>query len=225
LWLGGGKVAGSLIMYECHNGIMIATGNAVLIPQHAGPSATTAPPTLRPTADASTLLPPGVPPTPSNAALRTYQTNNGVKIPDTPQMAAGSQMSETRKEVADGSLWDRAYDALREEVPARIATYEDLLSKALARAQMRMLAAPKETEDVGEVTNRIPQDPVARREKLKEITELGLEHMKQKKISTTLLGHKIVLQDVVANVAGVVEWAEGFIKEAVKDLPYASIVM
>jgi Cdc6-like AAA superfamily ATPase len=49
--------------------------------------------------------------------------------------------------------------------------------------------------------------------------------MKQKKISTTLLGHEIVLQDAVANIAGVVEWAEGFIKEAVKDLPYASLVM
>ena len=49
--------------------------------------------------------------------------------------------------------------------------------------------------------------------------------MKQKKISTTLLGHEIVLQDVVANIAGVVEWAEDYVKDAVKDLPYASIVM
>ncbi|KAK4118986.1 hypothetical protein N657DRAFT_544688, partial [Parathielavia appendiculata] len=50
--------------------------------------------------------------------------------------------------------------------------------------------------------------------------------MKQRQISTTLLGHEIVLQDVVANVAGVVEWAEDFFSStAVKDLPYASIVM
>jgi hypothetical protein len=49
--------------------------------------------------------------------------------------------------------------------------------------------------------------------------------MKQKKISTTLLGHELVLQDVVADIAGVVEWAEDYIKDAVKDLPYASIVM
>jgi hypothetical protein len=49
--------------------------------------------------------------------------------------------------------------------------------------------------------------------------------MKQRQISTTLLGHEIVLQDVVANVAGVVQWAEDFVKAAVKDLPYASIVM
>ncbi|KAK4153208.1 hypothetical protein C8A00DRAFT_43834 [Chaetomidium leptoderma] len=69
------------------------------------------------------------------------------------------------------------------------------------------------------------QDRVERREKLKRVTELGREHMEQKKTSTTLLGHKIVLQDAVANIAGAVKWAEVFIKEAVKDLPYASIVM
>ena len=49
--------------------------------------------------------------------------------------------------------------------------------------------------------------------------------MEQKKISTTLLGHELVLQDVVADVARVVDWAGDYIKDAVKDLPYASIVM
>jgi hypothetical protein len=86
--------------------------------------------------------------------------------------------------------------------------------------------ASHETEDASEVTNQIPQhDAIARREKLKQITELGLKHMEDKKVSTTLLGHEIVLQDVVANVAGAVEWTEDYIKDAVKDLPYASIVV
>lgn len=49
--------------------------------------------------------------------------------------------------------------------------------------------------------------------------------MEDKKVSTTLLGHGIVLQDVVAKVAGAVEWVEGHVKDAIKDLPYASIVM
>jgi hypothetical protein len=53
---------------------------------------------------------------------------------------------------------------------------------------MKAPPAPNETEDVGEVTNQIPQhDVIARREKLKEITELGLKHMEDKKVSTTLL--------------------------------------
>jgi hypothetical protein len=46
---------------------------------------------------------------------------------------------------------------------------------------------------------------IAQQEKLKEITELGLKHIKDKKVSTTLLGHKIVLQDVIANVAKAVK--------------------
>jgi DNA replication protein DnaC len=83
-----------------------------------------------------------------------------------------------------------------------------------------------ETADRGKVANQIPQhDAIARREKLKQIAELGLKHMEDKKVSATLLGHEIVLQDVVADVAGAVEWAEDYVKDAVKDLPYASIVL
>ncbi len=49
--------------------------------------------------------------------------------------------------------------------------------------------------------------------------------MEEKKISARLFGHEIVLQDVVEKVAKAVEWGEDYIKDAVKDLPYASIVM
>ncbi|KAK3934862.1 hypothetical protein QBC46DRAFT_425470 [Diplogelasinospora grovesii] len=200
-------------------------GNAGIDPEPATSPTTTAPPALRSTADTSILLSPAFPPTPTGTALRASLTNSGEKTPKISQTAAGDQAEDTREELADSSLWDRAYDALQNEEPHRIAAYENLLSKALARAQSETQPAPNEIEDVGDVTNRIPQDSVARREKLKKITELGLEHMKQKKISTTLLGHEIVLQDVVADIAGVVEWAEDYIKDAVKDLPYASIVM
>jgi hypothetical protein len=81
-------------------------------------------------------------------------------------------------------------------------------------------------EEAGETTNQIPQhDPIARQEKLKQITVLGLRHMEDKKVSADVLGHQIVLQDVVSNVATVVEWAEQYVKDALKDLPYASIVV
>jgi hypothetical protein len=49
--------------------------------------------------------------------------------------------------------------------------------------------------------------------------------MEDKKVSATLLGHEIILQDVVANVARAVKWTEDYVKDAVKDLPYASIVV
>jgi hypothetical protein len=40
-----------------------------------------------------------------------------------------------------------------------------------------------------------------------------------------LLGHKIILQDIVANVARAVGWAEDYIKDAGEDLPYISTVL
>ena len=49
--------------------------------------------------------------------------------------------------------------------------------------------------------------------------------MEDRKVNATLLGHEIILQDVVANVAGAVEWTEDYVKDAVKDLPYASIAV
>jgi len=89
-----------------------------------------------------------------------------------------------------------------------------------------VILVPNEIEDAGEATNQIPpHDVIVRRAKMKEITELGLKHMEDKRVCTTLLGHEIVLQDVVANVAGAVEWVEDYVKDAVQDLPYASIVL
>ena len=110
------------------------SANAILIPEHADPSPTTAPPAPRPTADTSTLLPLGNPPTSSGTALRNFPKDND-KLSRISQMTASGQIANTREELADGSLWDRAYDALRNEEPERITAYEDLLSKALAGSQ------------------------------------------------------------------------------------------
>jgi hypothetical protein len=49
------------------------------------------------------------------------------------------------------------------------------------------------------IMNHIPQnDPIVCWEKLKEIIELGLKYMEDKKIRTMLLGYEIVLQDAMA---------------------------
>jgi len=41
---------------------------------------------------------------------------------------------------------------------------------------------------------------------------VALEHMRDKKVSITLLGHELTLQDQVKNVATAVAWAEDYIK-------------
>jgi hypothetical protein len=109
--------------------------------------------------------------------------------------------------------------------PCRVlTTYLTLTRDNLDQAKTR--SPPNKIEDTSEVTNKIPQhNVIARRERLKEITELGLKHMEDKKVSTTVLGHEIVLQDAVTKVAGAVEWAEDYVKDAFNDLPYASIVL
>ncbi|KAL2151154.1 hypothetical protein VTH82DRAFT_6252 [Thermothelomyces myriococcoides] len=57
------------------------------------------------------------------------------------------------------------------------------------------------------------------------ITERGLEHMEKKRLSITLAGHEIVLRDVASSAAKIMAWADEFIKPAVRELPYAAIVM
>lgn len=58
-----------------------------------------------------------------------------------------------------------------------------------------------------------------------DIIALSLKHAEDKKISTTILGHEITIEKAIANTAGVVSWAQDYIKDTAKDLPYASIVV
>ncbi|KAI9668495.1 MAG: hypothetical protein M1829_005373 [Trizodia sp. TS-e1964] len=181
--------------------------------------------------DASTLLSTPAPSATSSIELQgSTNTTGAMTATEISRRASNDQVAQIPEGlITDTSLWDKAYDILKDKQdtsPNLIAVYEDILSRVLIRAQMKVPPTPNKTEDVGEVANQIPQhDAIARRDKLKQMTELGLKHMEDKKISTTLLGHEIVLQDAVANVAAAVSWAEALIKAAVKDLPYASLVM
>ncbi|KAK4660754.1 hypothetical protein QC762_0022210 [Podospora pseudocomata] len=212
---------------EIHGSIASANSSevSVLRPEQAASSTTVTPSLPQSTINASQTPAPAVPPTPSSKTLPVL-SNTSDKAAKAPQTATDGQAVEIGENlVAYVSLWDRAYDALKEEEPDRVTEYEQLLSRVLIRVPSISQLASNQTDDV-KIANQVPQnDPIARRKKLKEITELGLKHMEDKKVSTTLLGHEIVLQDVVAKVAGAVEWVEGHVKDAIKDLPYASIVM
>lgn len=49
--------------------------------------------------------------------------------------------------------------------------------------------------------------------------------MEDKKVKVTILGHEIGLQDGVSQVGEAVDWAQSYIKDAIKDVPYAPAVM
>ncbi|KAJ5631709.1 uncharacterized protein N7484_011809 [Penicillium longicatenatum] len=126
------------------------------------------------------------------------------------------------------SLWDTAYDLLKEEEETRklLSAYEDLLSRVPIKGDVTSPSAPTWETDASDVENRIPQhDPAARQGKLKEIAKSGLQHMEDKKVKVTILGHEIRLQDGVGQVGEAVDWAQTFIKDAIKDVPYAPAVM
>jgi hypothetical protein len=81
--------------------------------------------------------------------------------------------------------------------------------------------------DSRRVPNQISQEPgdaVQRREQLKRIAELGLQHSERERVGVTVLGHEILLRDHVAYAVDVVMWADKFITRAVADLPYPSMI-
>lgn len=88
------------------------------------------------------------------------------------------------------------------------------------------MSQPTQAEDESQIANEIPQnDTVTRREKLNKITELGLKHMENRTVKVTILGHRIALRDAASNVGVAVKWAQEFVKDAIKDIPYAPAVM
>ncbi|KAK4210639.1 NACHT domain-containing protein [Rhypophila decipiens] len=210
----------------------------------AASSATSTSLILPSTTDTPNLLAPAVPRVSSTTVTPASPSNTRDRNEEThPLTIAGQALAITEGLAAGVSLWDRAYDVLKEEEPNRVIKYEQLLSGVLVRGTFSTRVEPlpsyplrdlvsstpqaaNETEDVADITNHVPQnDPIARREKLKKITELGLKHMEGMKLSTTILGHEVVLEDAVVKVAGAVEWVEAQVKDSIKDLPYATIVM
>ena len=67
-------------------------------------------------------------------------------------------------------------------------------------------------------------DIVKRREQLKIITQLGSERIKDSKISTTILGHEIVLQEVIAGAGNALDWASGYLNDILAGVPYGPAV-
>ena len=91
--------------------------NTFLMPEHAGPLTTTVPPVPPPAIDSSTILPLQIPPT----------------FPEMTQMVADDQIANTEEELAIGSIWDKAYNALQTGEPEHIATYENPSAKTPAK--------------------------------------------------------------------------------------------
>jgi hypothetical protein len=75
-----------------------------------------------------------------------------------------------------------------------------------------------------ETDNRIDNANLQnRRAQLVKIINLGLQRMDEKKVKYTIASHEFVLQDQIAQVAGLVQGMKDFVGEAVKVSPEASL--
>ncbi|KAJ5823607.1 NACHT-domain-containing protein [Penicillium robsamsonii] len=137
--------------------------------------------------------------------------------------APATDNEQATEAPASTSLWDKAYDSLKEDEEKKklLEAYEEL-----AKGQISALPTSDTNGDPSPVTNQIPQHDVAtREERLNKISTLGLEHVEDKKVTLTLLGHKVPLQQAVFNIGTAVQRTQNLVKDAIKDVPYAPIVI
>jgi hypothetical protein len=91
--------------------------------------------------DTSASLSAAVPSTTSDTALHSSPNDTGAKAAtEISQRALSDQAADITEEdlTTDGSLWDRAYDILKNEKDKGsnlIAAYEDILSRVLVRGK------------------------------------------------------------------------------------------
>ncbi|KAH8752747.1 hypothetical protein F5883DRAFT_388899, partial [Diaporthe sp. PMI_573] len=119
------------------------------------------------------------------------------------------------------SLWNRAYEALREDDAQLLGRYEKLLSRELAEHAASQ-DIPGES-DLDRAENYIKTDPDTRRAQLKKITDQGMHRADEKQTRYTIFGHEFVLKDQVAQAAQFIKAVKGLVDEAVKVSPEASL--
>ncbi|KAK5637085.1 hypothetical protein RRF57_012797 [Xylaria bambusicola] len=109
------------------------------------------------------------------------------------------------------SFWDRAYDALRSYDSKLVDDYEELLTK---EAQKGVL--PDTASNYA--------DRQSQQAQLEAVIAAGLQRADEKKTKYTIAGHEFNLSNQIDQAARLVLWAKGWIGEAVKQSPEASIV-
>lgn len=142
--------------------------------------------------------------------------------------------------LPEGWAWNRAYGSLKAEESSLIESYKILLSRVLPgkardlhisnldsgrQVQVVTVNIPdSQNANISKLIHRNPNtDMVERRDKLYQIIELSLKHC-SRRVDKTLLGHTIIPQNKVKDISRVTRWAEKHIKDAVRDIPYTSII-
>ncbi|KAK1990628.1 hypothetical protein LX36DRAFT_532266, partial [Colletotrichum falcatum] len=113
------------------------------------------------------------------------------------------------------SLWNRAFEGLRDENPQLVDRYEKLLSTELGEHG--------KGDSLDHIRNQIDPNPNERQSQLQAITDRGLQRADKKQITYTLFGHDFVLKDQVAQAGRLIQTMKTLVSEAVKVSPEASL--
>lgn len=128
---------------------------------------------------------------------------------------------ESRVQRARGSdspsLWDRAYDSVDSRL---VQKYEKLLSTNLHTPG----GTAEEHVDLDHVANRIErQDAKTRHDQMKQVTENCLQRLDERDLKYHIGSREYNLEDQVAKTVQVMQNMKGFIDEAVRASPEASL--
>ncbi|OAA32124.1 hypothetical protein AAL_01456 [Moelleriella libera RCEF 2490] len=140
-------------------------------------------------------------------------------VTEPPQSPASSTGSRS-------TLWSSAYEALQQKKPPLVDRYEEIVFKEFEKQDpsatgMQGLVQQHDGQHPNE--NQINTNPSNRYDRLKIITERGLQRAKDKRIKYTIFGHEFNLRKQADNATQCMLKMKGVIDQAVKVYPEASI--
>ncbi|KAL6883113.1 hypothetical protein HDV57DRAFT_509346 [Trichoderma longibrachiatum] len=144
----------------------------------------------------------------------------------TDDVAITGRLPEERSEPAKKSLWDRAYDGLKEENARLVQEYEELLSKELQADGASDDDISDTRPDDGSVKreNQIAgANPELRLEQLEQVASKGLQQLDEDRTRYSIFGHEFILRDRLTQATRFVQNIKAVIDEAVKASSEASL--
>lgn len=123
------------------------------------------------------------------------------------------------------SLWDRAYDGLKERDAQLVKEYEQLLSRELQTITGPKNGLSDSNEEIHVSSeNQIETDNHrSRLTQMERISNTGLQQLDEKKARFNIFGHEFILRDQLAQATQFIQTIKTAIDVAVKASPEASL--
>lgn len=181
----------------------------------------------------------------SKAPTTTSLAKIPTPVANIPEPAALTVETSDQSKI---SLWDRAYDSLRQKDKKLVEGYEQLLSRELqtttnpnngihfddtwqaplliivADPDLPVLGHKNEDESLAKTENQInSNDHKIRLAQLETITSSGLQQLNEKKAKYNIFGREFILRDQLAQATQFIQNIKVVIDDAVKTSPEASL--